>query len=68
MNSIDLAIYLYFYIVVTDICIWQLKNAVNGVSFEYKKAQNSQVVHKNLRILGFLILFLMVLKHSLKSF
>ena len=38
-------------------CIWQLKNAFNGsIFYECKKSQNPQVVHKNLHILGSLIL------------
>lgn len=47
-------------------CIWQLKIAINGsIFYECKKSQNTQVVHKNLHILGSLILFLIVLKHPL---
>jgi hypothetical protein len=34
-------------------CIWQLKNAINGsISNEFKKSQNTQVMYKNLHILG----------------
>jgi hypothetical protein len=45
------------------ICIWRLKNAINGSMFdEYRKSQNTQVVHTNLHILGSIFLLFIELK------
>ncbi|MGF6947695.1 hypothetical protein QF028_000188 [Neobacillus sp. B4I6] len=60
------AISLYHLMDNLQICIRQLKNAINGsIFFVCKKSQNTQEMHKNLHILGSLILFLIVLKHPL---